>query len=249
MIRAIIYDIGGTLLYPKPPIEELCAHAEAVSGLHIPHAAFERALPYLRHFFAERDLPVGSLWSSPPRLREAWAEYYAHAMQASGVDAPAERMLAVGRIMSDWYAHHDRWAMYDDVPPALAEGARRGLIQGVISDWSSDLVEILHGLAISPLLQFVVASGTVGFAKPSPEIFQQALARAGVTAAEAIYVGDTYALDVLGARAVGMRAALIDRDGISPPLDCPLLRSMADLWPLIDAEQPELTDQPGRQGA
>ena len=233
MIKALIYDIGGTLLYPKPPVEELCAYAEEISGLHIPHEAFEQALPYLRHFMAERDQPAGTLWGSDDLVREAWAAYYAHAMEAIGIQAPPERMLDVGRVMSDWYTHADRWAMYDDVPPVLEEGTRRGLIQGVISDWGTDLVEILHGLEISPHMAFVVASGTVGYGKPAPEIFQAALARAGVEAHEALYVGDTYTLDVLGARAVGMPAALIDRDGVSPPLDCPVLRRLDEVFGLL----------------
>jgi putative hydrolase of the HAD superfamily len=236
MIKALIYDIGGTLLYPKPPIEELCAYAEEVSGLHLPHEAFGKALPYLRHFMGERDQPAGTLWGSDAMLREAWAEYYTHAMLAIGVDAPHERMMEVGRIMSDWYTHPDRWGMYDDVPPVLAEAQRRSLIQGVISDWGTDLVNILHGLEISPLMQFVVASGTVGFGKPSVEIFRAALDRAGVEPHEALYIGDTYTLDVLGARGAGMAAALIDRDGLSPPLDCPVLRRLDELFLLVDRE-------------
>lgn len=236
MIKALIYDIGGTLLYPKPPVEELCAYAEEASGLHIPHEAFAEALPYLRHFMGERDQPAGTLWGSDDLLREVWAEYYTYAMLAIGVDAPHDRMMEVGRIMSDWYTHADRWAMFEDVPPALEEAKRRGLIQGVISDWGTDLVDILHGLEISPHMAFVVASGTVGFGKPSSEIFYAALARAGVEPHQALYIGDTYTLDVLGARAAGMPAALIDRDGVSPPLDCPVLRRLDELFPLLDAE-------------
>ena len=234
MIKALIYDIGGTLLYPKPPIEELCAYAEEASGLHIPHEAFGRALPYLRHFIAERDQPLGTIWASDERTRAMWAEYYALAMREIGVDAQWEQMLAAGLVMTDWYTHPDRWAMFDDVAPVLAEAQRRGLIQGVISDWGTDLIDILHRLDISPAMQFVVASGTVGFAKPSPEIFLQALARAGVDPQEALYIGDTYVLDVLGARAVGMHAVLIDRDGASPPLDCPVLRRLSEVFTVVD---------------
>lgn len=236
MIKAIIYDIGGTLLYPKPAVEELCAYAEQVSGLSIPHEAFDAALPYLRHFMAERDQPAGTLWGADDRVREAWAEYYTHAMEAIGVAAPRDRMMAAGRVMSDWYTHADRWAMFDDVPPVLEEASRRGLIQGVISDWGTDLVNILHGLELSPHMAFVVASGTIGHGKPSPEIFEAALTRARVRAHEALYVGDTYTLDVLGARGVGMAAALIDRDGVSPPLDCPVLRRLDEVFALLDEQ-------------
>jgi putative hydrolase of the HAD superfamily len=150
------------------------------------------------------------------------------------VEAPREQMMAVGRVMSDWYTHADRWALYEDVPPVLEEVRRRGLIQGVISDWGTDLVAILHGLEISPLMEFVVVSATVGHGKPAPELFEAALERAGVGAQEALYVGDTYVLDVLGARGVGMAAALIDREGVSPPLDCPVLRRLDEVFALVD---------------
>jgi putative hydrolase of the HAD superfamily len=184
----------------------------------------------------ERDQPAGTLWGADRLIRDAWAEYYAHAMEAIGIEAPRERLLEVGRVMSDWYTHPDRWGMFEDVPPVLEEAARRGLVQGVISDWGTDLVNILHGLELSPHMAFVVASATVGYAKPNPEIFQAALARAGVAPPEALYVGDTYVLDVLGARSAGMPAALIDRDGVSPPLDCPVLRRLDEIWGVI-AEQ------------
>ena len=50
----------------------------------------------------------------------------------------------------------------------------------------------------------------LGVTKPAPAIFQAALDRVGVSAADAIMVGDSLKADVLGAQAAGIRAALID---------------------------------------
>jgi len=60
----------------------------------------------------------------------------------------------------------------------------------------------------------------VGVEKLDPRIFEMALARAGVRPAEAVYVGDLYAVDVLGARGAGMEAILIDPGACWGRRDC-----------------------------
>jgi putative hydrolase of the HAD superfamily len=62
--------------------------------------------------------------------------------------------------------------------------------------------------------------------KPSPEIFEHALVLAGAAAHEAIHVGDSLAEDVAGARAAGIEAVLIKRDGAPGP---PGVRTIATL--------------------
>lgn len=63
------------------------------------------------------------------------------------------------------------------------------------------------------LLDGILTSAEVGRRKPAPEIFEQALAIAGVAADRAMHVGDSLAEDVAGARAAGIEPVLIVRDG------------------------------------
>jgi len=67
----------------------------------------------------------------------------------------------------------------DDPYPALAALRERGVHIGVISDWGSNLGTILDGLGLGRHLDFVLASGSVGLAKPDPALFRMALERAG----------------------------------------------------------------------
>ena len=70
----------------------------------------------------------------------------------------------------------------------------------------------------------------VGADKPEPPIFLAALERARVNAQEAIYVGDQYQRDVVGARGVGITPVLIDRhDLVSEVSDCPRIHGLAEL--------------------
>jgi putative hydrolase of the HAD superfamily len=57
-----------------------------------------------------------------------------------------------------------------------------------------------------------VGSKSHGWTKPHASIFESALAALGTGPAETVMVGDSYADDIEGARALGMRAILLDRD-------------------------------------
>ena len=86
-------------------------------------------------------------------------------------------------------------------------------------------------LVLAQLLEIpVVFSSEVGCDKPDPDIFLAALKKAQVKPEEAVYVGDQYDLDVVGARGVGMKAVLIDRnDFFTHITDCPRIRSLTEI--------------------
>jgi putative hydrolase of the HAD superfamily len=93
----------------------------------------------------------------------------------------------------------------------------RGISIGLLSNSSRDLEEFVahHGLAVDAVLTSYVHGKT----KPHETIFRALLRRLGVEPGEAVMVGDTVDEDVEGARAVGMRAVLLDREGRYPDVD------------------------------
>jgi putative hydrolase of the HAD superfamily len=103
---------------------------------------------------------------------------------------------------------------------------QRGLVLGLISN----IIIGGAGAGLESCLDFVVTSKEVGANKPEPPIFLAALERAGVSAPEAVYVGDQYQTDVLGARGVGIRPVLIDRFDLETEVsDCPRIHSLVEL--------------------
>jgi putative hydrolase of the HAD superfamily len=97
----------------------------------------------------------------------------------------------------------------------------------VVSNWDVSLGAVLDRLGVS--VDAVVASAAVGAAKPDPAIFAAALDRLGVAPADAVHVGDSLEHDVAGARASGLRAVLLRRDGGRGPADVPVIASLAEL--------------------
>ena len=107
--------------------------------------------------------------------------------------------------------------LFEDTLPVLAELRAHGLKIGLVSNTGRDLVAFVahHALDVDAAL----GSATHGKTKPHPTIFQAALDELGVSAEEAAMVGDSPEDDIEGARALGMRAFLVDRDDRFPEVD------------------------------
>jgi REG-2-like HAD superfamily hydrolase len=227
--RAVLYDAGHTLVQPRPKAPDIWRFLSAQLGVEL---AQERELPSIVHHFYQ--LGIGT-YDSDERARQFWSSYYAEALLDAGVDLPREELVSAGDAMYNWYQNPAQWEPFPETIEALTRVQERGLKQGVVSDWGTDLVPILHAHEVTRHLDFVVASATVGVAKPHPDVFLFALKRAGLKAAEVIYVGDSYISDVLGARAVGIRPVLIDREGKAPEVDCEVVTSLLSVLDLVEA--------------
>jgi len=84
---------------------------------------------------------------------------------------------------------------------------------GIVSNFAIPecVVKLLKGSKIYELFDVVVVSGAVNKRKPHAEIFEGALKMLGVSASEAVFVGDTIDADVEGPKAVGMKVVYIER--------------------------------------
>jgi putative hydrolase of the HAD superfamily len=103
---------------------------------------------------------------------------------------------------------------------ALALVRRSGLRAAAISNSNGTVGSVLDAVGVGGELEFVLDSGEVGVEKPDRRIFELALRRAGVAAAEAAYIGDFYTIDARGAGSAGLRAVLLDPGGLWGARDC-----------------------------
>jgi putative hydrolase of the HAD superfamily len=106
-----------------------------------------------------------------------------------------------------------KYVRIDSAAKATLEQLHRKYKLGIVSNFAiPECVDKLlekHGLP--KLFDVVVVSATVNKRKPSLEIFQKALEKIGVTAGNAVFVGDTADADIIGAKAAGMKTIFIER--------------------------------------
>lgn len=218
---AVFFDVDFTLIRPGrrflgPGYAETCAR----HGVTVDETAFDAAVA----------ASLAVLDSTDQRYRdEIFIAYTSQIIERMGGAGPGVDVAA--REIYDEWARHDHFEMYDDVPAALQALHRQGVRMGVISNSHRPLDSFLEHFSLHGLLTVTVSSAEFGVMKPDPRIFLEALDRMEVTAAEAVMVGDSLAHDVLGARQVGMRGILIDRDTRATGVDSsiPVIRSLAEL--------------------
>jgi putative hydrolase of the HAD superfamily len=118
-----------------------------------------------------------------------------------------------------------------DLLTALRPHARIGIVTNNLLDEQRDKLEYC-GLA--PLVDTLIASEDVGVSKPDRGIFDIALDRMGVAAADAVMVGDSWPNDVAGAVHAGIRAIWFNPDRKPAPADPPAVPEIHALAPAED---------------
>ena len=143
---------------------------------------------------------------------EIWIAFTEQIVLRMGGDPAGARACATDMVR-EW-ERHENFLLYEDALPILDDLRGRGLKIGLISNGQRDLDEFAthHSLEVDA----IVGSKTHGRVKPHPSIFEAALHALAVTADEVAMVGDSYEDDIEGARALGIRAILLDRDGLRP---------------------------------
>jgi len=218
--RAVLLDAMGTLLTFEPPAPRLRGALLASTGVDVGEPAAARAIRAEIAYYRAH-LGTGGDDAGLAALRRASAE--AMRPELDGLPIDGEQLTAA-------LLESLRFHAFPEVPGALREMRSAGLRLVVVSNWDVSLHERLAETGLAPLVDGAVASAEVGFAKPAPEIFARGLAIAGVEAAEAVHVGDSEVEDVQGARAAGLRAVLLARDGGGEISSLDQLRSYSSLW-------------------
>ena len=128
-----------------------------------------------------------------------------------------------------------RFVAYPEAERVLGELRGRGVRLVVVSNWDVSLHEVLARTGLAALVDGAVTSAEVGVAKPAPAIFAAGLELAGgVAPGDALHAGDSLDADVAGARAAGLRAVLVRREGDAVQVD-PSVRVIASLDGLLDS--------------
>jgi len=224
--RTILFDLDGTLLLDEhSPIEQFLVFCERLGHpFNGPTAArLERwQLEYWSHHDA---LEARLVDEGRERF---WRNYTMDQLEFLGLtDSLEEEAIKIEAWFRDEYVYAG-WVP-EDVRPTLTQLRASGATLGLVSNRNSPLGEIATEHRLADLFDFTLSAGEAGAWKPKPEIFQKALQMAGGTPESALYIGDNYYADIVGARGAGLTPILIDRRGLFPDADCQVIKSIGEL--------------------
>ena len=243
-IRLVTFDLYDTLIELVPPRWERLARALAAEGMAADPLVLRAADRVSEDYYTVEN------GARPIRARTAEeqaafrVEHLRRWLDAAGLGADEATVRRVrDRYVSEFEEadtpDHRHFRLFDDVMPALLALRAGGVRTALISNADKDVTVIALHFAFADRMDLIVTSALVGYETPDPRTFRAAVDPLGVDPAEALHVGDQPKSDVVGARGIGMRAALLDRYGRYA--DHPGLRvaSLTELADFVLAPQPQ----------
>jgi putative hydrolase of the HAD superfamily len=205
VLAAVLFDVDFTLFRPGPELgPEGYRRLGERHGLVLDPERYDASrLAAIRDLQGARDLVHDE---------EVWIAFTEQIVRGMGGDAEGARECAVDMVRA--WERHENFSLYEDALPVLDALRSHGLKIGLISNGQRDLEEFAEHHALE--VDAMVGSKAHGRTKPHPSIFVAALEALGVSADGAAMVGDSYEDDIEGARSLGMRAILLDRDCLRP---------------------------------
>jgi HAD superfamily hydrolase (TIGR01509 family) len=220
VLETVFLDAGGVLLFPNwTRIQDALAR----QGLAVDADLLARAEPRARKQLDDRRT-IGTTTDAS----RGWL-FFDLILEQAGV-LPSPQTAAA---LTELHAYHRANNLWEFVPagvrPALAALREHGLRLVVVSNANCTLRAHMDRLGLSAHVDIVIDSCDEGVEKPDPRLFQIALERARARAETTIHVGDIYQIDVVGARAAGIRGVLLDETGLHANADCDRVSSLAEL--------------------
>jgi putative hydrolase of the HAD superfamily len=197
-IQAVTFDVGGTLIRPWPSVGQIYAEVAARHGRR------EISPALLDERFA-------AAWRSLDNFhhgRDEWSSLVDRVFEGLTEQAPSASFFPE---LFERFGGPDAWRIFDDVKPAIDALASLGINLGVISNWDDRLPPLLEKLGLRKYFETVIVSCEIGFAKPSPVIFEHAARKLGLAPEFILHVGDSARDDLRGAESAGFQARLIER--------------------------------------
>jgi putative hydrolase of the HAD superfamily len=224
-VRAVLFDAGNTLI--SLDYERLAGGVSAAVGRRV-------SAGMLRSHASEA---AASLERGTGTDQERAAAYLEALFLLAGV-----RHDELELVRSEVLRLHQELHLWIGVEPgtpgALELLRARGLRLGVVSNSDGKVDAALAAAGLRPYFEVVVDSTLAGVEKPDPRIFGVALDAMGLAADDAVYVGDVYEVDVVGARRAGLQPVLLDPHDVHAGRDVPTVRSLAELPDLLAAGIP-----------
>jgi putative hydrolase of the HAD superfamily len=223
-IDTIFLDAGGVLVWPN---WHRIAATLAAHGVAVDPQRLAAADPRVRVVIDREELIASST-----DQRRGWT-YLELVLADAGVSSSDRTAAALDELQA-YHREYNLWELVPDfVVPALSGLRQAGYRIAIVSNSNGTLARALARLGIAPLVDVILDSHLERIEKPDPQFFELALERSGARRESTVHVGDLYHVDVTGARRAGLSAVLVDEADLRPAADCPRIRDLRGLAPLL----------------
>ncbi|MBW2289234.1 MAG: HAD-IA family hydrolase [Deltaproteobacteria bacterium] len=204
-IETVLFDAAGTLIELRESVGTSYARVAREHGVELPawrlDDAFSRIFPQAPPLL----FPEATGAEIDACERQWWRAVVRSTFLATDSTARFEDFDGFFDALYTEFSRPESWCPRQGCHAMLAELRGRGMTLGVVSNFDRRLYALFAGLELASLVDAIILPSDAGAEKPAAEIFEFALSQLGATASATVFVGDSDADDIRGARALGMR--------------------------------------------
>mmetsp|Transcript_14977 Transcript_14977/g.32461 ORF Transcript_14977/g.32461 Transcript_14977/m.32461 type:complete len:292 (+) Transcript_14977:149-1024(+) len=194
-IRGLLVDAAGTLVSPSEPAAAVYLRYGSAYGVNLSEKQV------LQNFRRAYNTPwAGSNIRYVGDGKPFWRHIVA---ESTGCKSPE-----MFEEIYDYYQRPEAWKATPGAAEALMRLRRGGVRLAVVSNFDTRLRPLLASMGLLDLFHEVIVSAEVGYEKPCPLIFEEAVNRLNMAPEEVLHIGDDRRNDVWGARDAGITAWL-----------------------------------------
>jgi putative hydrolase of the HAD superfamily len=207
-MNSILFDLGETLIHINPVLKKSIEEQrfQSIQEFFEPFG-FNLNPNHIRSIFQNTLENILDTPEKEVRIRDVFEQFLKFSIQNSS--------LNLDRIEQIFYkAEFKAWSLFPDTIPCLDQASKANLELALVSNAKSDWAvrEILKIFKLDKYFQVVVSSAQVGWRKPRPEPYLFALKHLRVKPKFAIFIGDTFFTDIVGAKRLGMKTVYLNRN-------------------------------------
>ena len=240
-LRAVLFDLGGTLMYERATWEAVNARADEAltnylraQGLELNLSTFPREFrKRLRKYFQQREKDL---------LETTYSFVLRDVLKDKGYGDVPETTLRTA--LDQLFAiTQTNWTLEEDTLPTLQKLEEDGYRMGIISNAGDDqdVQQLARRFGITRYFDFILTSAACSYRKPHRRIFELALSNWYFLPSEAVMVGDNLDADVRGAQSVGLFGIWLSRRAGEPTEEQRTIQPDASLSSL--SELPSFLDR------
>jgi putative hydrolase of the HAD superfamily len=212
VVRAVLFDAAGTLLHLREPVGRTYARLAREFGVVRDEGSLQGGFAQAFRAMPPMVFPRLAPTDLAEHERRWWRDLVARTFHDDRTGRFSDFEAFFARLF-EHFAGEEAWTCAPGAREVLARLRALGLRTGIVSNFDQRLHALLAALELRRLLDIVVLPADAGAAKPDPAIFELALHRLELAAAQVVYVGDDEVEDVRGAAALGMGAIDVTRLG------------------------------------
>jgi len=222
----VLFDLGNTLVYQQPyePFQKILQANGVSRSIEEIREAFEKGG---KEFDYEKYKALPS--------HEFYVQWNLAILKHLGITRSVRRLA--GEIDLQWF-NFSKVYVYPEVEDSLRRLKQMGFRLGVVTrGYELDIDEILPRSGLAGFFDVCVGADTTGKRKPHPKVFKYALEQLGIMPREAVFVGDDFQADYLGAEKAGMIPVLVNREG-SPALGVRSIKRLDQIFEVLEEISP-----------